>query len=134
MSKGECLYNFIEACKIYRGAKISIGDSQWPESGFVSNRIFQILAAGDCVLCHQWFRGIEQLGLHNQENCLIWQNFDDLGQILKYWLSDSNSQKLRQIAANGEKLALEKHSFDSRVSELWEMLGINVIQEEVWRW
>jgi hypothetical protein len=29
MSKGENLYNFIEACKIYRGAKLAIGDSQW---------------------------------------------------------------------------------------------------------
>ena len=55
-SKGENLYNFKEACKIYRGAKFAIGDSQWPESGFVSNRVMQVLAAGNCVLCHQWFK------------------------------------------------------------------------------
>jgi hypothetical protein len=134
LSKGENLYNFIEACKIYRGSKIAIGNNDFPESGWVSNRIFQILAAGGCVLCHQWFRGYEELGLVDKENCLIWKDLDDLGQILKYWLSDIRSQKLAEIAANGEKLALERHSFDSRVSELWEMLGINQTQGESWRW
>jgi glycosyltransferase involved in cell wall biosynthesis len=132
MSKGENLYNFKEACKIYRGAKIAIGDSQWPDSGFVSNRIMQILAAGNCVLCHQWFRGHEELGLADKVNCLIWQDLGDLAYILKFWLSDSNSQKLSEIAANGEKLALLRHGFDSRVSELWEMLEIN--ETEGWRW
>jgi GT2 family glycosyltransferase len=134
MSKGQNLYNFKEACKIYRGAKIAIGDSQWPDSGFVSNRIFQILAAGNCVLCHQWFRGIEELGLEDGKNCLIWQNLIDLAYILEFCLSDSNSQKLSQIALNGEKLALRRHSFDSRVLELWEMLGIGKEIVEHWRW
>lgn len=133
-SKGENLYNFIDACRVYRGAKIAIGDSQWPESGFVSNRIFQILAAGNCTLFHQWFKDYELLGLENGTNCVIWQNLDDLGQILRYWLSDTRSQELRQIALEGEKLALERHSFDGRVSELWSMLDINVSQEESWRW
>jgi hypothetical protein len=134
ISKGENLYNFREACKIYRGAKIAIGDSQWPDSGFVSNRIFQILAAGNCVLCHQWFRGYEQLGLTSGVNCLIWKDFNELRDILAYWLFEFNSHKLSEIAANGEKLALERHSFDSRVSELWDMLEINVVEHEDWRW
>jgi glycosyltransferase involved in cell wall biosynthesis len=134
MAKGECLYNFIKACEIYRGSKIAIGNNDFPESGWVSNRIFQILAAGNTVLCHQWFKDYEQLGLVDKTNCLIWKDLDELREILKYWLSDSRSQKRKIIAANGEKLALERHSFDSRVSELWEMLGINQTQGEGWRW
>lgn len=135
-AKGENLYNFIEACKTYRGAKIAIGDAQWGDTAtkYVSNRLFQILAAGNCVLCHQWFRGYEELGLINKVNCLIWKDLSELKQILKFWLSDTNSQKLAQIALEGEKLALELHSFDARVSELWQVLGINIKQEEVWRW
>jgi hypothetical protein len=134
MSKGQNLYNFREACKIYRGAKIAIGDSQWPDSGFVSNRIFQILAAGNCVLCHQWFRDYEKLGLADSVNCFIWKDFNDLAHIFRLCLDDSNGQLLSEIAANGEKLALERHSFDSRVLELWGMLGINVTEKEGWRW
>jgi len=137
-SEGENLYNFREACKIYRGAKIAIGDSQWPESGFVSNRIFQILAAGNCVLCHQWFRGIEELGLRNarnETNYFMWHNLTDLGNLLEWWLSNINIQKLPEIAAAGEQLALKRHSFDNRVDELWEMIGINQSEiEEEWRW
>jgi hypothetical protein len=133
-SKGQNLYNFKEACKIYRGAKLAIGDSQWPDSGFVSNRIFQILAAGNCLLCHQWFRGMEELGLIADVNCVIWQDLSDLDQKLKYWLTPINGDRLKEIAANGEHLALERHSFDVRVSELWTMLGIGQTQEEIWRW
>ncbi len=134
MAIGENLYNFQEACQVYRGSKIAIGDSQWPESGFVSNRIFQILAAGNCTLCHQWFRDYEQLGLIDNVNCIIWQNLDDLEDKLNYWLSDSNSQKLSQISLEGEKLVLERHSFEARVDELWRMLEIGVEMEAGWRW
>ncbi len=139
-SEGENLYNFKEACKVYRGAKIAIGDSQWPESGFVSNRIFQILAAGNCVLCHQWFRGIELLGLKHGENCIIWDGKKHLETELNYWLSPENQTPNKQaiftsISKAGERLALEKHSFDNRIDELWQMLSISEqSQDEDWRW
>jgi len=134
-SQGENLYNFKEACKVYRGAKIAIGDSQWPDSGFVSNRIFQILAAGNCALCHQWFRGIEELGLKDGENCFIWDDIAGLERLLRFWLSPETDYLLPEMAKSGEQLALEKHSFDNRVDELWEMMGINEPEEEeVWRW
>jgi glycosyltransferase involved in cell wall biosynthesis len=132
VSKGENLYNFQEACRIYRGAKLAIGDSQWPQSGFVSNRIFQILAAGNCTLCHQWFKDYEALGLVDNVNCIIWKDGADLGQKLKYWLSPANAARLKEISAAGERLAVSRHSFDSRVGELWQMLGINI--QESWRW
>jgi glycosyltransferase involved in cell wall biosynthesis len=118
-AKGENLYNFKEACKIYRGAKLAIGDSQWPESGFVSNRIFQILAAGNCVLCHQWFRDYQELGLVDSVNCIIWKDQADLAQKLKYWLAPVNADRLKEISAAGEQLALNRHSFDSRVVKEW---------------
>ncbi len=132
-AKGENLYNFREACKIYRGAKLAIGDSQWPESGFVSNRIMQILAAGNCVLCHQWFKDYEQLGLVNGENCIIWEDLEDLAKKLDHWLVNENGDTLRVIARKGERLAINSHSFDSRVVELWQMLNINS-EGNFWRW
>jgi len=128
-SKGENLYNFREACKIYRGAKIAIGDSQWPESGFVSNRVFQILAAGNCVLFHQWFRGMENLGLIDEETCVIWKKEKDLRAKIRIYLNDE--EKRKRIAANGEKLALKHHSFDSRVNELLVLIGKK--GEDNWR-
>lgn len=119
-SKGQNLYNFKEACRVYRGAKISIGDSQWPDSGFVSNRVMQALAAGGSALAHQWFRGMDELGLVDSETCIIWQDFKELKQKIKYYLSHENERL--KIAQAGEKLALERHSFDARVKELFELL------------
>ncbi len=134
-AKGSNLYNFREACKIYRGAKIAIGDSQWPNSGFVSNRVMQVLAAGNCVLCHQWFKDMDQLGLIDGETCIIWKNIDELHHKLIYYLDEDNEPERKRIAVSGELLALERHSFDVRVNELFAMLGIGteIVMGNNWR-
>lgn len=136
VAKGENLYNFKEGCKVYRGAKISLGDSQWPQSGFVSNRVMQALAAGGSALAHQWFRGMENLGLIDGETCIIWQTTKELKGKIDHYLA--NEPERRRIAEAGERLALERHSFDVRVRELFEMLYGKVAEaaesEEDWRW
>jgi hypothetical protein len=131
LAKGQTMYNFIEGCKIYRGAKISIGDSQWPETGFVSNRVFQALAAGGSALAHQWFRDCDKLGLVDGETCIIWKDFAELERKIKYYLA--HEKERAAIALAGERLTLERHSFDVRVRELMEMLGQREV-EEGWRW
>jgi len=133
-AKGQNLYNFSEACKVYRGAKISIGDSQWPKTGFVSNRVMQALAAGNAALAHQWFRGMDELGLIDGETVIIWKDFSELKRKIEYYLENGNERK--RIALAGEQLALERHSFDVRVQELFVMLSIGEIAEvdNNWRW
>jgi len=130
-TNGNTLYNFSEGCKIYRGAKISIGDSQWPDTGFVSNRVFQALAAGGAALAHQWFRDMDKLGLIDGETCIIWRDFSELETKIKYYLGHEKERK--QIADAGEQLALTHHSFDVRVQELLVMLDGEKI-DEGWRW
>lgn len=131
-AKGQNLYDFKSACKIYRGAKISLGDSQWPDSGFVSNRIFQALAAGGAALAHQWFRGMDELGLVDEETCIIWKTFPELEEKIRWYLV--NEKERRRIAEAGERLALERHSFDARVRELFQMLALKKRVVEDWRW
>lgn len=118
-SIGQCTYDFITACKAYRGARFSIGDSQWPESGFVSNRVMQALAAGGSALCHQWFAGMELLGLVDGETCIIWKNFGELKDKLAWY--HEHEDRRRSVAEAGERLALTRHSFDVRVRELLAM-------------
>lgn len=132
-ARGENLYNFTEACKLYRAAKISIGDSQWPESGFVSNRVMQALAAGGAALAHQWFRGMEHLGLEDGVNVIVWRELGDLEEKVRHYLDHEDER--RRIAEAGERLALERHSFDSRVGELFSLIGRDKEAEgEHWRW
>jgi len=117
---GQCVYDFKTACVAYRKAKFSLGDSQWPDSGFVSNRVMQALAAGGSALCHQWFRGMEDLGLEDGKTCIIWRDFGELVEKLNYYLD--HEQERVAIAVAGQKLALERHSFDARVRELVDLL------------
>lgn len=131
-AKGQNLYDFKTACQVYRGAKISLGDSQWPDSGFVSNRVFQALAAGGSALAHQWFRGMDDLGLIDGETCIIWQTFPELEEKIRWYLSSEVDR--RRIAEAGERLALERHSFDVRVKELFGMLEKQKKAVEDWRW
>lgn len=117
---GQSTYNFIEGCQAYRGAKIALGDSQWPDTGFVSNRIFQALAAGNCAVAHQWFKDMDRLGLIDGETCIIWHNTKELKDKIDYYLNHESERQ--RIADNGERLALTRHSFDNRVSQLLEMV------------
>ena len=127
------MYDFRTACGCYRGAKISIGDSQWPDTGFVSNRGFQALAAGGSALAHQYFRDMDKLGLIDGETCIIWKDFAELEKKIKHYLSHEKERKA--IALAGEQLALTRHSFDVRVQELLVMLeGEKVAEEDGWRW
>ena len=125
---GQCTYDFVTGCKIYQGSKISIGDSQWPETGFVSNRVFQALAAGGAALAHQYFKDMDQLGLIDGETCIVWETFPELEQKIKYYLDNEDERK--RIAEAGQQLALERHSFDNRVVELFEMINE---EQEHWR-
>jgi glycosyltransferase involved in cell wall biosynthesis len=125
-AKGQTTYDFRSGCKLYRGAKIALGDSQWPDSGFVSNRIFQILCTGGCALFHQWFYQYEDLGLVDGQNCIIWRHAEELHDKIIYWLARPN--ELKKIADAGEKLALDCHSFNARVDQL--MTEIDKIQNK----
>ena len=139
-SSGQSMYDFKTACQSYRSAKISIGDSQWPDTGFVSNRVFQALAAGGSALAHQYFRDMDKLGLIDGETCIVWphgnnpaQDFAELEKKIRYYLSHEKERKA--IALAGEQLALTRHSFDVRVQELLVMLeGEKVAEEDGWRW
>lgn len=122
-------YDFRQTGDLIRQARVVIGDSQWPDAtGFVSDRLVNSLAAGGAVLLHQWFDGIEDLGLIDGENCVIWQGLEDLPELVAYWCNPRREKRRRAIAQAGQALALARHSFDCRVRELFLDLlerGIN---------
>jgi hypothetical protein len=118
---GQTLYDFDAGYDLYRKCKIAIGDSQWPyATGFVSNRLFQAMAAGAFVL-HQQFNGMEELlGLVNGEHLVTWKSIHDLKSQVNYWLHSDNQRDI--IAKAGQDYVLKHHSFDARVNELFERM------------
>jgi glycosyltransferase involved in cell wall biosynthesis len=121
-SKGTNLYDFATGKAIYRNAKIAIGDNQFPDAyGFVSNRLFQALAAGGCLLLHQYVPGLDELtGLQAGVHYIVWHKESDLRRQIKYYLKEEDER--RRIADAGTAFVREHHSFDARVKELHDLL------------
>lgn len=121
---GDTLYNFDAGNKIYKAAKIAIGDSQWPDAtGFVSNRLFQAMYAG-VLYMQQWCDGIDRLlGLQDNKHLIYWYNAVDLEAKLRWALDPNNQNKIKSIAAAGQAEIIKNHSFDARVRELCNKLG-----------
>ncbi len=123
-AKGSTLYDYRKGCRLIRAAKIVLGDNQWPSAdGFVSNRLFQSLAAGGAIVVQQYFKGYEKLGLVDGEHLVIWNDVADLIEKVEYWLRPENEEPRAAIAAAGQKFCLENHSFDVRVQELFQILA-----------
>jgi hypothetical protein len=123
-AKGSCLYDFRKGCKLIRAAKVVLADNPRPQArGYVSNRLFQSLAAGGALVMMQYFHDYETLGLIDGEHLVIWHELNDLREKLNYWLHPKNEDQRRAIAAAGQKFCLENHSFEVRVQELLQMLA-----------
>lgn len=122
-ANGNTTYNFAAGAALYQSAKIAVGDNQFPnERGFVSNRIFEALAAG-AFLLHQRVEGLEELtGLQDGVHYVEWTDTADLQAKIKYYINPKHAAKRRAIAEAGRAFVRERHSFDNRVKELFEVL------------
>jgi spore maturation protein CgeB len=67
---------------------------------------------------------MDKLGLVDGQTCIIWRDFKELEQKIRYYLARDAEADRRRIAEAGEKLALEQHSFDVRVQELFHLLQL----------
>lgn len=120
---GDTTYNFPAGAGLYRNAKIAIGDNQYSDkSGFVSNRIFEVLSGG-VFLLHQTVPDLQQLtGLVDGVHYVSWNDTNDLQRKIKHWLQPRYQDQRRQIAAAGREYVREYHNFDVRVDELLGLL------------
>ena len=118
MAEGESLYNFSKTGRIYRSSKIAIADNQYLEAtGFASDRMFMILASGNCMLMHQRVEGMERLlGLVDGVHYVSWEDIADLKTKIAYYLSHEDERK--RIADAGALECRSKHSFKNRADEL----------------
>lgn len=120
---GHNLYDFDAGAALYAASKIAIGDSQWPDAiGYTSNRLFQAMAAG-AFLLQQRFSGMQEyLGLAEGKHLACWTTLAELNDVVRYWLDPVRAEERAAIAEAGQAYVLEHHSFDVRVSELFERI------------
>lgn len=117
------VYDFAEGAALYRACRVAIADNQFPEAvGAFSNRLFQALAAGACVL-HQRVEGMQQYtGLTAGVHYVEWNTIDELPDMLDAWLADKMTRDRQRIADAGRRYVCDFHSFRARVNELVNVL------------
>lgn len=121
---GFTLYNFAEGKALYRNARIALGDNQFPDAaGYVSNRLFQAMAAGGCLYLQQRVKDMEKLiGLKAGAHYIEWIDHDDLRDKLAYWLDPAHEDERRRIAEAGTAQVRKFHNFDARVNEFFSLI------------
>lgn len=120
------LYDFGKAKAIYRNAKIAISNNDYPDkSAFVSNRLFQELAAGNAVVFQQTIPLLQDFtGLIPGKHYVEWHTNDELPSLIRYYLDPKHEAERRAIADAGTAFVRANHSFDKRVADLWELMRV----------
>jgi glycosyltransferase involved in cell wall biosynthesis len=115
-------YSFAEGRALYERCKIAISDTFPGTVAFVSNRLFQALAAGAFVLHQRTPELDEYTGLKAGVHYIEWGNLRGLKTLVKTWAAPDMDQARAKIAQAGREFVRENFSYDAQVKKLWELL------------
>lgn len=118
-AQGRTLYDYEFSNGLNRNARIAVGSNEFPQDyGFISNRIWETMAAGGCLFMMQHVPGLKELtGITAGKHYVEWTDLDDLRQKVGYYLE--NETERAKIAKAGARYVRKYHSFDARVTELF---------------
>lgn len=127
---GDCNYDFTYGEALYKNAKIAISDNEFTDAvGYLSNRPFQILAAGGAVMLQQRVKELEEMiGLKQLTHYIEWLTVDELPEMITSIMQGYLKEwRRKEITSTGQAFVREHHSYDVRVRELMAMVeGLKV--------
>lgn len=107
-----------ELAQVYHDCAILLND-HWDdmrEKGFISNRIFDGLAAGAFIISDR-VAGID----HVLKDCIVmYDDKQDLYEKVKYYMEHEEQRK--KISSYGKKVVLEDHTFANRMKEILKFI------------
>ncbi len=108
-----------ETMRAYRRAKIVLNDhwNDMRENGVVSNRIFDVLAAGGFVISDD----LPEIGELFGETVPTYRSREELLALIDYYLS--HEAERRHLAEEGRWLVLREHTFRQRTDRILEVFG-----------
>jgi hypothetical protein len=121
-SAGVTHYDFAFSTALYQHCKVAISDIFPGTEGFVSNRLFQALAAGAFVLQQHSPRLDELTGLQAGTHYVEWADLADLKRKARKWATEAKAAERKEIAEAGKAYVRANFSYDAQVAKLLEML------------
>jgi len=119
--KGQYINNH-EVYKYYSSADIVLND-HWEsmrENGFISNRIFDVLACNGFILSDD-VKGLKELF---GDSIITYRSKEDLQNKIEYYLT--HKQEREALSQIGRKLVLEKHTHKNRVEQILKTIQANI--------
>lgn len=121
-SNGNSHYDFAYSRALYERCTVAVSDTYPGTVGFVSNRLFQALAAGAFVLQEYSERLDELTGLRANEHYVPWFSLEDLKNKVLYFAAPEQIQFRATIAAAGRDFVRINFSYEAQVHKLWQLL------------
>ncbi len=121
ITSGNTHYDFASSHAVVKNAKIIIGDNQYNDgSGFVSNRIWEVMSPGGFML-HQRVDNLQRAtGLRAGAHYVVYEDLNDLQDKIHYYMEHADERET--IRKRGMKYVNRKHTFDARLVELFDEL------------
>lgn len=105
---------FQDAAKIYSKSKIVLNIAMTDD---VNMRCFEVTGSKACLLTN-WLPTIEELGFEDGKTCILYKNFDEAVDKVKYYLK--NDSERERIAQAGFEMTMSRHTIDHRVDKILE--------------
>jgi glycosyltransferase involved in cell wall biosynthesis len=117
---GDTHYDFAAGRGIYSHAQLAVSTMQFDDArGFVSNRLWEALAAGGAAVLQQHAPGLDEMtGLQAGVHYIEWHDLDELPGLIDEWLSRTDER--RQIADAAYRFVHAHHSYDVRADRVLE--------------
>ena len=105
--------NQVKEGAIYRGCKIAINLSHFDLDRYSSDRLFRILGSGAFCLSHNY----KNIGLEfdDKKDLCVWNNFDELGDLIDYYLEHEDERRL--IALSGNRKCETEFTWKKRMEQ-----------------
>lgn len=110
--------------KIYSQAKIGfeLMHSTSKHKNVFSMRAFEIMSCGAMALINDTDGRFKELGFIDGKNIVIYRNPRELFELIDYYLK--NEEERQNIADEGHKLTITKHTYEKRVEKIFKIMGI----------
>jgi glycosyltransferase involved in cell wall biosynthesis len=116
---GSTYWQYEDSQALYKDARIAISTNEFGATGYVSNRVFEVMAVGTSLLFHQATPELDKwLGMKHGVHYIEWHDHADLERKLAFWLDNANEDERKRIVHNAYHLTHRKHAFKHRVKQV----------------